>query len=455
MTRLVGLLLTLLAAAAPAAEFRAGTARLDITPDGPIWLSGYASRSKPSEGVLHPLFVRALALEDGEGNRLVVASADLIGFPRELSDEVCARVAKQYGLARSQVLLNASHTHTGPIVWSNLRTMYDLPPEEVEKLKMYSRRVADSLVNVIGTALGRLAPASMALGEGSAGFAANRRVIRPDGKVDFGVNPAGPVDHAVPVIRVTGEAGQTLAIVFGYACHNTTLTGEHYQVSGDYSGFAASTLEETFPGATALFLALCGGDQNPNPRSEVDLVRRHGAALADEVRRVAQGELTPIRPPIRSAFQIVDLRFRHHTREQYEKELESKDAATVRRARKMLDAYEERRPIRSVPYPVQAIRFGGSVTVLALGGEVVVDYALRAKREFAGERLIVAGYSNDVMCYIPSVRVLREGGYEADRSMVYYGQPGPFAEDVEEVIFETAHKVMRRVGVRGAARAAR
>jgi hypothetical protein len=95
---------------------------------------------------------------------------------------------------------------------------------------------------------------------------------------------------------------------------------------------------------------------------------------------------------------------------------------------------------------VQAIRFGKQLTLVALGGEVVVDYALRVKHEYPGEALIVAAYSNSVMCYIPSERVLREGGYEAVDNLVYYGMPGPFAPGVEERVVAAIHGVMKKVG---------
>jgi hypothetical protein len=431
------------------AEFRAGAARLPITPDEPVWLSGYAARNRPSEGVAHELYARALALDGGRGGRVVVVAADIIGLPRALSDEVAARAAKQYGLQRSELLLNFSHTHTGPVIWPNLAAMWDLPPGQEDVLRRYSRRLASSLVNVIGAALGRLEPAALSFGEGTAAFAANRRVLAPEG-VKFGVNPEGPVDHSVPVIRVARPGGETLAVVFGYACHNTTMTGSHYRISGDYAGFAASGLEETFPGAVALFLSLCGADQNPEPRGEESHARTHGAALAAEVRRVLGNRLAPVRPPVRSAFQLTSLPLRPHSRDQFEKELDAAEPAVRNRARATLEAYGQRRAPRSVAYPVQAVRLGRDLTLVALGGEVVVDYALRAKREFPGERLVVAGYSNDVMCYIPSRRILQEGGYEAERSMVYYGQPAPFTSEVEETVFAAIRQVLGRVGVKAA-----
>lgn len=436
-----------LCGALQAADFKAGVARVLITPEGPIWLSGYASRTKPAEGKLTELWAKALAIEDPKGGRVVIVTTDLIGLPRVLAEEVAARVQKQHGLERARLLLNSSHTHTGPVVYPNLMTMYELDETQQRVVKEYARNLADKLVEVVGAALGNLAPAGLAFGQGTVGFAVNRREVTPNG-IKLGVNPAGPVDHSVPVLRVTGADGTVKAVLFGYACHNTTLTGEHYKISGDYAGYAQMEVEKAQPGATAMFLMLCGGDQNPNPRSTEELAVKHGAALGTEVLRVLGEKLQPVRPPVRAAFQIVDLKFAHHTRETFEKELQDANKWKVRRAQEMLKAYDERRPVRQIPYPVQAIRFGSDLTLVALGGEVVVDYALRAKREFPKETLVVAGYSNDVMCYIPTLRVLREGGYEGETSMIYYGQPGPFNDEVEETIFRTIHQVLRRVGVR-------
>lgn len=435
----------LAAVAVWAADFRAGTGRVKITPAEPIWLSGYASRKKPSEGIINDLWAKALALQDNKGGRLVIVTTDLIGLPRSVSDVVAARAAKQYKLERSRLLLNSSHTHTGPVVRPNLITMYDLTPEQERVVTGYTQQLTDHLVSVIGAALGDLQPADLSYGAGEVGFAVNRRQFTPKA-VTIGINPGGAVDHSVPVLKITGQDGKTKAILFGYACHNTTLTGEHYQISGDYAGFAQSEIEQQNPGATAMFMMLCGGDQNPNPRSTLEYAQQHGRTLASEVRRVAAGKLERVRGPLRVAYRTTDLALAPHTREDFEKMLGDSNAAKVRLAKAMLKAYDERRPARTVLYPVQGVRFGKDLTLLALGGEVVVDYALRAKREFPGEKLIVAGYSNDVMCYIPSARVLKEGGYEAVTSMIYYGQPASFAPDVEERVFAAIREVMKRLG---------
>ncbi|HEV2689501.1 MAG TPA: neutral/alkaline non-lysosomal ceramidase N-terminal domain-containing protein [Bryobacteraceae bacterium] len=431
---------------AAAAEFKAGVARIDITPKAPIFLSGYASRTHPSTGVVHPLWAKALAIEDNKGARLVVVTTDLIGLPRTITDLVAARVLKEYGLERSRLLFNSSHTHTGPVVAPTLPTMFALSPEDRQVAEDYSRKLAEDLFTAIGAALGRLAPAQISYGVGKAHFAVNRREPTPQG-MKIGVNPNGPVDPDVPVIRVNAADGSLLAILFGYACHNTTLTGEFYELSGDYAGFAQIDLERTHLGATAMFVMLCGGDQNPNPRSTLNLAAAHGRTLADEVDRVLGSTLTPLKSPIRAAFQNIELEFALHSREAFEKERKDANPARVRRAEAMLKAYDDRHPVRQTLYPIQAIRFGNALTILALGGEVVVDYSLRAKREYSGT-LIVAGYSNDVMSYIPSERVLHEGGYEAVDSMIYYGQPGPYASDVEDRIFDGIHRVMKAVGLK-------
>jgi hypothetical protein len=439
------LMAALLAGALGAADFRAGVARIDITPEGPIWMSGYASRVKPSTGVLQRLSAKALALEDAGKHRVVIVTTDVIGLPRAMTDVVAARVQKEHGLDRAAVLFNSSHTHTGPVVRPNLISMYSLSPDDDRRLQVYARQLTENLVAVIGAALGDLKPARLAYGTGQAGFAMNRRQATAKG-VQIGVNPQGPMDHEVPVLKVEGADGSLRAVLFAYACHNTTLTGEFYELSGDYAGFAQEGVEKAHPGALAMFMILCGADQNPNPRSTLELARRHGATLAAEVNRVLGGKLAPVRPPIRAAFRILDVNFAPHTREQFEKELTDTNRYKVTRAKAMLAAYDERRPVRSTPYPIQAIRFGRGLTLVALGGEVVIDYQLRVKREFGASQMVVAGYSNDVMCYIPSKRIVQEGGYESVDSMIYYGQPGPFAGDVEDAIFEGIRSVLKKVG---------
>jgi len=444
--RALALVLVTACGPALAADFQAGVARVKITPPQPFWMSGYAARTHPSDGIYQDLWAKALALRDDDGHQAVLVTTDLIGLPRAISDEVADRVRTRFKVEREALVLSSSHTHCGPAVRKNLAVLYDFNEEDRRRVDAYGAELVDRLVEVVGKALEDLAPAQLSVGHGSVGFAANRRGFTPEG-VRIGVNPNGPVDHDVPVLKVAGKNGSLRAVLFGYACHNTTLGGDFYKIGGDYAGFAQAELEQAHPGAIALFMMLCGGDQNPNPRGTLEHAQQYGQALAAEVGRVLGTKLLPVRPPIRTAQEVVALDFAPHTRATFEQEAAGTDVFRQRRARLMLAACDEGKPVRQTPYPVQAVRLGGDLTLLALGGEPVVDYALRAKRELAGENLIVAGYCNDVMCYIPSRRVLQEGGYEAVDNMIYYGQPGPFTESVEETVFAALRRVAERVGV--------
>lgn len=439
------LLVVLSAVTLSAADYKAGIGRIIITPEKPIYMSGYGGRDHPSEGVIHDLWAKALAIEDRKGVRVVIVSTDLIGLPRSISDIVAARVQKQYGIDRAHLVLNSSHTHTGPLIRRNLEMLFELGPEDNQVVSDYSDKLTENLVAVVGASLKDLEPADLSFGNGRATFAINRRQSTPAG-MKIGENSQGPGDPDVPILKISAPDGKVRAVLFGYACHNTTLTGQFYKISGDYAGFAQIAIEKANPGATAMFLMLCGADQNPYPRSKLELAEEHGATLAAEVNRVLAEKLQRVRGPVRAALQVVELNFASKSRETFEARLNESNVYRVRHAKAMLRLYDERNPIVRYPYPVQAIQVGKDLTLVALGGEVVVDYDLRIKREFGGKGIIVAGYSNDVMSYIPSLRVLKEGGYEADDSMIYYGLPGPYDEQVEDRIMTTVRQVMKRVG---------
>jgi hypothetical protein len=183
---------------------------------------------------------------------------------------------------------------------------------------------------------------------------------------------------------------------------------------------------------------LCGADQNPDPRSSKELAIKYGNELAQSVEQALGGTMQHVTGPVKTAYRNIDLPLAPHTREQFAEESKNSDVFRQRRARLMLGTYDKGAPIKSVRYPVQVVRFDKLVLV-ALGGEVVVDFATRLKREFSGTPMIVAGYSNVVMSYIPSERVLKEGGYEGEDAMIYYGLPGKYAAGVEDRIVSAVH----------------
>ena len=417
---------------AAATGWRARVATIDITPRRSLWMAGFAARTSPSQGVALPLHAKALCLDDGDGRRVVMVTLDLLGLTTGVGGRIAEEARRRHGLDRAQLLLNSSHTHCGPVIDEMLAVAYDMTEAQWRDARAYTRELEDQVVRLIGSVLKSGEPVELRQAEGRATFAANRRVQ---------FTPRGPVDHRVPVLRVDGRRGP-LAIVFGYACHNTTLRADFVRFHGDYAGVAQAELERRHPGATALFVAGCGGDQNPDPRGTLDHVDRYGAALADAVDEAGPGDV--MRGPLRAAYRAVDLPFAPPPdRAGWTARLEDADPYARRHAHLMLDRLDRDGRLQEVqPDPIQVWRLGAGLTLVAMGGEVVVDYALRLARDFAGPRLWAAGYSNDVFGYVPSLRVLDEGGYEGGGAMIYYGKPGPFDRSVEERIHATVRALM-------------
>jgi hypothetical protein len=427
------------------AEIRVGVARKVITPETPIWLSGYASRKAPSTEILQDIWAKAIVIEENQKSRIIIVTTDVIGLSHEVSEDVAKRVIEKYGIDRSQLLLSSSHTHSGPVIWPSLIDMFELSTSDIQALVTYSRKLADAVIDVIDTAMNNLKPMQLFIGHGSVDFAKNRREFTEKGVV-IGVNPDGPVDHDVPVLKIAAPDGKLQAVLFGYACHNTTLSIN--QVNGDYAGFAQTEIEKANPGAVAMFMAGCGSDQNPQPRGAVEMAMQHGKSLADAVQNVLTGEMHPVRPPIRTCFTTTDLDFQPFDPEKYMKEIMSSDQYRQRRAKLLLEAYDKGWDMDRLKYPVQAVRFNNDFTIVALSGEVVVDYSLSVKKIYPGENLFVAGYCTEVQCYIPTQRILKEGGYEPETSMIYYGLPGPFKENVESKVLDAISFVMKHTRAR-------
>ncbi|HID22886.1 MAG TPA: hypothetical protein EYP14_10875, partial [Planctomycetaceae bacterium] len=202
-------------------QWRAGTASVVITPQKNMWMAGYAARKKPSEGKVHELFAKALALADRSGNRLVILTVDLIGIPKELRAAVEEALKERYNLPPECLLMNASHTHCGPEIRMAVPDRYGTVPEGREANIEYSRKLPGKLIELAGKAIERIEPAELLYSHARCGFAMNRRLPTERG-VRNSPNPDGPVDHDVPVLQVKSPAGKLRAVLFGYACHATT-----------------------------------------------------------------------------------------------------------------------------------------------------------------------------------------------------------------------------------------
>lgn len=441
----VSLLLSLLVTtAAVAADYRAGLARVVITPQETMWAGGYGARTHAVSEKHQDLYARALALEDAAGYRLVIIGTDLLGLPRNLADPIAEELMKRFNLKREQIVISSTHTHSGPVLRDNLIQIYPMGPEGAGQVHRYCEFLHKRMVQVAGEALAHLEPCSLAQAVGEAGFAVNRRENK-EKDVTGSPGTKGPFDHDVPVLRVTAPDGKLRAVLFGYACHNTVM--DWYKWFGDYAGCAEEYLETAHPGATAIFFMGCGGDQNPLPRRKLELAEKYGRELATAVEKATAGQMKPISGSFTAAFTRVDLPFAHvPTREELQQWLNGTEKYKHYIAKRLLPKLDAGEAVpTSYPYSVQALQLGKDLTVVVLAGEVVVEYSLRIKKELGRENTWVAAYCNDVFAYIPSRRVLAEGGYEGETSMGTYGQPSKWAPEVEEKVVEAVHTVVARV----------
>ena len=430
--------------------WKAGVAKVAVTPSEPMWMAGYASRNKPFEGKVHDLFAKALALESSDGKRIVFVTSDLISVPGPLRAALEKAVARKHKLPPESLMMNCSHTHCGPEIRTSRWSLDGLPKDRLQPAVRYVEQLQSKLEAVVAAALADLKPSKVAFCRARCGFAMNRRTPSPTGFRNF-PNPNGPVDHDVPVIRVDSPDGKLRAVMFGYACHNTTLG--FYQLCGDYAGFAQEYIETAHPDAVALFVLGCGGDQNPYPRRTLTLAQQHGRSLANSVEAALLTRATPLDGSVKAAYGKSTLRYQASpTKQQLEEKAKSNNGYDRRHAERLLKQLEvEGKLTTEYEAPVQVIRLGNVVTMVALPGETVVDYSLRIKSELGiddGPAIWVAGYSNDVFAYIPSRRVLLEGGYEAGGAMRYMTtvlQHGPFNPDVEERLMKAVHQLHSQV----------
>ena len=408
-------------------------------------MTGYGNRVDPAAVIGQRLWAKALAFGADRDGPAVLIATDLIGISRNISDEVARRL-RAAGIERARLAITATHTHTGPSLAGLLPHILAAPitPGQQGAIDRYTEQLTENLARVAAAALADRRPARVGWSRGTARFAANRRVLKDGRWVAFGIDPDGSVDHDVPVLAVRGPDGALRAVLVTYACHATTFEARDNIVHGDWPGAAQAMIQQRHPGAIALVTIGTGADANPNPRGHgIADVERHGQEIAAEVDRLLATTLLPVSSPPAARLRYLDLEFaRIPSRKEWEEQAGRKDSSGSY-ARAVIERLERGEQIpATAAYPVQTWTFGGDLALVFLGGEVVSDYGLRLKRELNGPRLWVNAYSNHVPFYVASRRMIAEGGYEVDRSMVYYGQPAPLAANTEDRIVDAVRGML-------------
>lgn len=400
--------------------WKAGVASTVITPEQPMWLAGYGSRVHPSEGILHDLWAKALVLEDADGKQAVLVTTDILGMTKEITDRVRSRLKEKFNLSPAQIMINSSHTHSGPVLRDALVDIYPLNEKEIKKIEQYTDWFEQQIIDLVGAAYTNVVPVHVYSGNGVTRFQVNRRNNNESTLLEQ-TELKGPNDYAVPVLRVEDGSGKMKAIVFGYACHPTVLNG--YEWSGDYPGFAQLELENKFEGVTAMFFQGAGADMNPLPRRSVALAQQYGRDLASAVERVLNEDMQELSPTLTTSYSEINLPFSKRPKKRKLKKIEKSVAEYQKHwATRMLNKLENGESFQtSYPYPLQ-IWHVGEQKIFGMGGEVVIGYTNKLKQIF-GHDIFVLGYTNDVMGYIPTSVVLKEGGYEGASSQMVYGLP--------------------------------
>lgn len=416
-----------------------GVAKLDVTPEWPVRMYGYASRKTESEGVAGRLKASALAIgcDQGDGPAVLLC-VDCGAVPVDVREEVFKRINSDTNLKPERFMLSNSHNHSG----ANLKGMSSMSGEQLEHLAKYADQLTDRLERVVRMALSARKPGRLAWTKGTVGFAANRRVLK-DGKwTGFGAVPDAPADHTLSLMRVTDVEGNLMALVANYACHCTTLRGDFKQIHGDWAACAQQYIEAENPKAVAMITIGCGADSDPCPHSTVELCEKHGREMADEVKRLVAGPFEPIEPKLTARLCPLEIPYQDPPSIEELKE-SSKNSYPLQTLLERLERGEK--PPAAKTYLVASWVFGDDLAMVFLSDEVVVDYALRMKREFDGSRLWITAYTNDVSTYVASKRILEEGGYEARNSLsskISYGRPETVDPTIEDRIVERVGELL-------------
>jgi len=426
-----------------------GAAQIDITPDYPVRLSGFGGRREEFEGITQRIWAKAMAIGRDEEDTAILMAVDNLGVPDRMVQELGAKLHKEAGVRPERIAVTSTHTHTAPMLTNVAPTLFGrpIPPAHQEHIDRYTGELAGKLRQVALAALADRKPARLEWAQGTVGFANNRRVMKQGKSTGLGVNTKGPVDHDLPMLVAKDPGGKLRAVLVSYACHCVSLSDN--KISGDWAGFAQQQIQDEHPGAIAMVAIGCGGDQNPKFRvtgDRADLAAKHGAEIAQEVRRLLSGKLRPLDGKLTVAYRRIDLPFDTlPERAEWEKRAKRKDAIGYH-ARVQLARLDRGEALQTkLNYPIQTWKFGKQLAMVFLPGEVVVDFSLRLKREFDRRRIWVNGYSNDVPCYIPSERILREGGYEGIGAMTYYDRPTRLKPGVEKLIIDTVSEQLAGV----------
>jgi neutral ceramidase len=402
--------------AASESTLRAGTARIDITPEKPVKMAGYGARTALSEAVHDPLSARVVAFENN-GTRLVLVSSDLLGFYNGTAEHFRKVILSEFNLEPGELFLTAIHTHDGPNLTMDEEKGH---PNNLE----YTKALEARLIEVIRTAINNTGPVRIGAGVGYSPVGANRRELVFDSSgnssIRLGRNPYGPTDKEVLVMKLAKPDGVVVASLFDYATHATCLGGKNLTISGDVIGLSEQFVEKIL-GEGVIAPAFAGASGNIDPwfrvlpafNTEPGWIPEPvllGTLLGEEVVHVFRdiGELSA-GGDIKTAFVTLDL---------------------PGKARGELEIKKDCPP---TPYNITAARVG-DIAFIGLGGEVLTEIGMSIKAASPFKFTFVITHCNGAAGYLPPKHLYVEGGYEVESS--------PFAPKAADMVVKQAIKML-------------
>jgi neutral/alkaline ceramidase-like enzyme len=406
-------LLVLLACLPAAAAFRAAAVKVDITPQSPQWLMGYNARQ--STGVHDRIYHRVLVLE-ADGAPFVLVASDLCLFSPEVYDEA----ARALGVPRTQFWWSVTHTHAAPEVGAPGMYKALLGRSDHEWDRGYAAFVRDALVRAVGEARGKLAPARIAFGQGIAMANINRRAKDVDGQVSLGLNPDGPADRQLGLIRLERADGSPIALVANYAIHGTVMNGQNLLISGDAPGTVSAYLEQKL-GTTVLFINGAAGNLAPiysvYPDAKSGHLSQFNVLLGDRI----LAALKSMGPPVEGVSMWAG----------------EKTVATPQREGlawpEELAAYAAEGPRPMVRLPVRFLRINDTL-IWAAPVELFCEIAMAVRNSSPFTHTFYFGYTNGWFGYLPTAEAFAEGGYEPKTSPFTAQAEGDLSREVATFI---------------------
>jgi hypothetical protein len=388
---------------ATAGTLKAGIARIDITPEVPVMLYGYASRKTPSEGVHDHLFARAVAFENN-GRRLVMVSSDIGSYTDTLYSVAKKSIMDKYGLRESEFFLAAIHSHSSPVA------SLDINKINANNVQ-YTKSLMQKLTAVVGDALKNLKPVITGSGVGYSPVGSNRREMASDGSIVLGRNPYGPTDKEVLVFKITDSEGKPVGAIFDYATHATSLGPDNMIISGDVLGISEQFVEQIL-GKDVITPVFAGASGNIDPWYRIlpSFNTENGWIPEPVLLGTLLGE---------EAVHV----FRDVKEMQTSAEIGS-SIETIQCPRKNLDEKDDELPAldkqNTVPITITAAHVG-DVAFIGFSVEMLTEIGMAIKAGSPFKHTFIITHCNGSSGYLPVSELYKEGGYEINSTHFAFG----------------------------------